>query len=600
MVVEHVAVEPTDHVRTGEVADRVLPEVDGLPPVPDDVTPIEQPARRSAWRRAVMVAAASWGAPGGPPATMPALLFVYWSKNINVDPLTRIGQVSGLATLQFRFALIAIVLVAGLLAVHRFAPAAWHEAATRVACAVVAGLATALVGGGAAIALRHTPWALWANGGDNHWIMDWVHTLLSGKSIPKYYPPMPIWTIAGWSKLSGKPPEYAYQDIQLVGATMYGPAAYLAWRMMLRPLWALGIGVVACVPFIEPVKPYTQITLVMMIPVLVKLLHTIRYAGKLSLRRAALMGAALGGGLGLLFLLYSGWFVWAALGVFAAVCVVTPWRTALWRAALVAATALVTFVAVSWVHLSGILSNNGGTSDSFFYFDTNTEPTYIAMWRNDRGLGAGPVWPPLGELGGVGLFTILLVVGMGVALWFGWRRTVVLGLGLVIVSAWLMRMYLASQQYATHTVRLYPRTTMIILHCLLLLTGFAIFYAVRWIRDRPQQRLPQRLFAVPPVGLLLIPLLFFFASAGSATADKFMPQQPEASFGYFTWIAQAKRNLDGSCNKYAVAHKIGCARARTPTGASATPTPGASATPTPKASATTKPSGAKPSVTPSR
>jgi galactan 5-O-arabinofuranosyltransferase len=52
--------------------------------------------------------------------------------------------------------------------------------------------------------------------------------------------------------------------------------------------------------------------------------------------------------------------------------------------------------------------------DRYFYFDTSVEPAYIAMWRNDLPGDVGP-WPPPGELAGVGVFTLLLVVGLGAA-----------------------------------------------------------------------------------------------------------------------------------------------------------------------------------------
>jgi hypothetical protein len=490
-------------------------------------------------------------------ATVSAVLFVAWSRNIDVDPLTRVGQVSGLAALQLRFAIISIVLVAALVLVHRFGPEGLREAVTRIGCALVAGLATALAAGGAAVAVRHTPWALWANLGDNKWILQWTHTLLDGGDVPNYYPPLSIWALVEWSKLSGQPPEYALQDIQLVGSAMFGPAAYLAWRLTLRPVWALAIGVLACLPFFEPVKPYAQITLVMLIPVVVKFLHELRYAGRLSWWRVVVLGLVFGAGTGLLFLLYSGWFVWTAAGIVVAAAVVMPWRRGLARAAVLCATTLATMVAVSWVHLHALLDSSGGTSDRYFYFDTNTEPTYIAMWRNDRPVGAGPVWPPLGELGGVGVFTLLLAAGAGVAIWFGWRRTLVLALGCCAASAWVMRMWLASEQYSTMTVRLYPRTTMVLLYCLLLLTGFGVRYAVTWLRERPGRQ-PLR---VAPVGLLLAPLLLVLASAGSATADKYMPPENLASretMGFFTYIAQHARLLDGGCAPYAQRHG-GCA-----------------------------------------
>jgi hypothetical protein len=35
----------------------------------------------------------------------------------------------------------------------------------------------------------------------------------------------------------------------------------------------------------------------------------------------------------------------------------------------------------------------------------------VAIWRNDSGANVGPVWPPLGELGNVGVFSVLLSPG---------------------------------------------------------------------------------------------------------------------------------------------------------------------------------------------
>jgi galactan 5-O-arabinofuranosyltransferase len=213
----------------------------------------------------------------------------------------------------------------------------------------------------------------------------------------------------------------------------------------------------------------------------------------------------------------------------------------------------VVFVAVSWVHLRGIFDSAGGLSDKYFYFDTCADPAYIAMWRNDRPFGAGDVWPPLGELGGVGLFTVLLAAGAAVALALGWRRTVVIAIGFSIFGAWVIRMWLASQMYATDTVRLYPRTTMVVLYGLLLLTGLAIYFTVDGIRRQLSRRDFRGVTArqIAPTALLLIPLLFLFASAGSATIDRYMPNKRVDGNGYFAWIAQTTKTADGSCSPYA-------------------------------------------------
>ncbi|MDG4765353.1 hypothetical protein O7632_14800 [Solwaraspora sp. WMMD406] len=482
-----------------------------------------------------------------------AVGFLAWSGTIEVDPLERRGQVSGLAALQLRFAVVAALLVIALVVANRLAAPAHRAYAVRAGCAAIAGLATGLVAGGIDVALRGTRLSLWAGGGDYQWILDWTSRLWRGEQIPDHYPPIIFWVIGGWARLTDEPMILALKDIQLVGTALFGPAAYLAWRLVLRPVWALTIGVVAMLPLIEPVKPYPQITLVMLIPVLVRVLAIVRRADTLTVRRALLAGAVTGAGIGLLFLLYSGWFVWCAAGVVVAAALLAPWRSG-WRRLLVfGGTTTVTFVVVGWVHLRGLLAPTGGTSDDYFYFDTDTEPAYIAMWRNDRPADVGPVWPPVGELGGVGVFTLLLVAGLGLALAWGWRHTIVITAGACAASAWFIRMWLASEQWQTQTVRLYPRTTAVVLYCLLILTGFGVLLAVRWWRSRDPAGAGT---ATAPTGLLLIPLLFLFASAGSATVDRYMPDERTDHAGYFAWIAHLQPYPDGQCSRWGAIH--GC------------------------------------------
>ncbi|MGW4465891.1 hypothetical protein [Micromonospora sp. NPDC004704] len=524
-----------------------------------------------------------------------AVAFLAWSRTVDVDPLDRKGQVSGLAALQFRFAVVAIVLVTALVLAHRLLTPGRRGRAVTVGCAVIAGLTTGLVAGGIDVALRGTEWGLWAGGGDYAWILDWIGRMTRGETVPNHYPPAIFWLIRGWAKVSDQSHAFAIKEIQLVGTALFGPAAYLAWRLVLRPVWALGIGVVAMLPFIEPVKPYPQITLVMLIPVLVRYLQTVRRTAGLDLRRTVGLGLAYGTGLGLLFLLYSGWFVWCAAGVAAAFLLLAPWRRAWAKVLLLATSTLAALLVVSWVHLRGLLAGTGGTADNYFYFDTDTEPAYVAMWRNDRPADAGPAWPPLGELGGVGLFTIGLVVGLGLALWFGWRRTVVVTVGLCAVSAWLLRMWLASEQWETLTVRLYPRTTMVLLYCLLILTGFGLLFGFTALRERLAARPDPA--ATPrtgvPFGIICIPLLLLLASAGSAMTDQYMPDSRRNSTGYFAWIAHTRwYPHGGTCSAYGRLHDCGRSdRSTSPAAGDSTPAP-ASPTPVPA-------SASQPAPTPS-
>ncbi|WP_329102432.1 hypothetical protein OG792_23890 [Micromonospora sp. NBC_01699] len=536
-----------------------------------------------------------------------AMAFLAWSRTVDVDPLDRKGQVSGLAALQFRFAVVAIVLVTALVLAHRLLDPRRRRRAVTVGCAVIAGLTTGLVAGGIDVALRGTQWGLWAGGGDYGWILDWIGRMSRGETVPDHYPPVIFWLIRGWAKLSGQSPAFAIKEIQLVGTALFGPAAYLAWRLVLRPLPALGIGVVAMLPFIEPVKPYPQITLVMLIPVLVRYLSTVRRTAGYTTRRTVGLGLAYGAGLGLLFLLYSGWFVWCAAGAATAFLLLAPWRRAWARVLLLAVSTLAALVLVSWVHLRGLLASTGGTTDAYFYFDTDTEPTYFAMWRNDRPADAGPAWPPLGELGGVGLFTIALAVGLGLALWFGWRRTVVVTVGLCAVSAWLLRMWLASEQWETLTVRLYPRTTMVLLYCLLILAGFGLLYALTALRERLGARSGDGAgTAVPvgssggrgvPVGIVCIPLLLVLASAGSAMADQYMPDSRRNSTGYFAWIAQTRWYPHvGTCSTYGRLHDCGRSDRTTSPAAGNSPTATPSGSPPATGSSQPAPSGASPAI----
>jgi galactan 5-O-arabinofuranosyltransferase len=503
---------------------------------------------------AARLATIAWGRAGrigleALAAVVPALAFAAWASTIDVNPMQRIGQVSAMATLQLRFAVCAVILVAAMLAAHRWGSERTRALAIRLGCAAAAGLATGLVAGGIVAALHGTPFSLWAGRDDYVPMIEALHTR-DLSNLQDHYPPLFPVLLGVWSSLSDQPAAYALQQLQIVGTALFGPAAYLAWRLVLRPAWALAIGVVAMLPFIEPVKPYPQITLVMLVPVVVALLRRLRNSAGLPLPRAALVGGAYGLLLGVLFLLYSGWFVWLAPGVLVAAAVVVPWRTG-WRSAVtLAGTALVVFTAVSFIHLRALFSSTGGSSDKFFYFDTCTDPAYIATWFNDRPFFAGPFWPLPGELGGVDLFTVVLVAGAGVALALGWRRTAVIGIGFGMLSAWLFRMWLAGAMQESGTVRLYPRTTAVMLYGLLLLTGLAVYFAAQAARGRFDRA------RLAPTAILLIPLLFLFASAGSATINRYMPNERFDSTGWFAWIAHTdvQYDTDGVCSPYAGVH----------------------------------------------
>jgi hypothetical protein len=304
-------------------------------------------------------------------------------------------------------------------------------------------------------------------------------------------------------------------------------------------------------PLLEPYKPYTTVVLVALVPLLVVFLRLLRGAGAPTWTRLALSGAATGVALGVLFSLYSGWFLWSAPGALVAVLVRFPWRAPVRGLALLAVTAA-GLVAVAWPHLFGVIAAAGRVQDRYFYFDTAVEPAYIAMWRNDLPGNVGP-WPPPGELAGVGVFTVLLVVALGVAVAVAGRRTAVLTAGTLLAGAWVLRLAIAARMYETQTVQLYPRTTAEILFCLLLMAVLAARYGGRRVQDAWRARaaagngrVPRN--AMPLIGALCAALLLAL-SVGSATADRYLPRN-DGSVGLLAYVAQHVRQPDGRCPKF--------------------------------------------------
>ncbi|MBP2475130.1 galactan 5-O-arabinofuranosyltransferase [Crossiella equi] len=467
-------------------------------------------------------------------------VFLAWSGTVEVNPLDRLGQVSGLAGLQFRFVLLGVLVIALVLLVARFRRGS--ELAGRLSAAAVSGLAGGLVGGGVLVALRGTPWALNSHYGDSGVLIRWAESLLRGEAMPANYPPLSVWALAGWTKLTGVNAGFALQDVQVVGVALFAPLAYLSWRLVLRPGWALGIGVVSSLPLIDPYKPYANLTLVVFVPVLILFLRVVRRAAGAGWGRLVLLGAGFGATFGVLFLLYSGWYVWSAPGAVLALLLLFPWRAAPGRGLVLVGVTTAVFALVGMRHLLGLLQASGGTKDQYFFFDTFLDPAYFAVYRGDL---PGPVgvWPPIGELGGVGLFTVVLVVGLAAALWLGLRRTAVITVVACLAGTWLLRFWFASRMYAENAVQLYPRTVHEILYCLLLLTGLAVHLAVeRFGVPRPKLALPAR------IGLLAA-MLLLLGSAGSAIADRHMPRNDD-SVGFLAWVSQVSRTPDGQCSPW--------------------------------------------------
>jgi galactan 5-O-arabinofuranosyltransferase len=482
--------------------------------------------QRARWPGVALELAIAW---------LVALAYLATCSSIRIDPLDRAGQVSGLAALSYRFMWFAVPLIVALIVVAKRRPARW-DLAVRIACAAFAGLASAIVAGGVLCMLRGTSYGLAANTGDSVVLADWAQRIQQGVPTPGLYPPLQIHLIAWISDLRGVNTTFAVKSFQLIGILAFGPAGYAAWRLVLRPTWALGLGVVCALPLLDAYRVYPFLTLIVFLPVVLAFLENLRRASDQPVRALAIRGVAYGLGLGVLFLLYSGWFEWSIPGVLIATLWVFPWRAGgARRGAALCGAALVVFLGVTGYSILRVIAALP-IQDYFQYFDSTVEPAYIAMWRGDLPGGLLHLWPPVGELGGVGLFTVVLCAGWAASIALGARRTVVMATSWIMVGTWLLRFRHARLMWKTKMVQLYPRTTAEILYCLLILTGFAIYLYTEDKRAQAPETSPLRSAWGGIAALCGIALLVM--SAGSAIVDRYMPRPEANDYGHLAYLAQ--------------------------------------------------------------
>ncbi len=466
-----------------------------------------------------------------------AIWFACWARNIGLDPLDRWAQVSGIAALGFRFTVVASFLVAALVIAAKVRNGAAFDLTSRLVCAAAAGLFSGMVAGGIVVALRGTPWGLNGNEGDANDLIKWTLRARGGEDPPFAYPPLTFHLMDRYARFRDLEIYNAVKHMEILGTAALGPLAYLSWRLLLRPGWALGIGLIAALPLVDvaPYKPYTSVVLITLIPLTLRMLQFVRHADRYSHEQIARRGVLMGFGFGVLCLLYSGWFKWSTPGVFLAALIVFPWRSriAAGKAVLFGTLALMVFALLAGGHALDAIDLN--FQDDYHYFDVMAEPGYIAMYRNDLPGNVGP-WPPLGELAGVGLFTIILCAGFGAAVVLGRGRTVVIGLGSLIVGCWLLRFYYARDLYVSGLVQLYPRTTAELQYCLLISCGYAVYLAV----ERAARRAPPDSVLKAPSALIgsLCGLLLLLGSAASQICDHYMPTDSKPpGTGWLAWKA---------------------------------------------------------------
>jgi galactan 5-O-arabinofuranosyltransferase len=476
-----------------------------------------------------------------------AALLTWSAIGIRVNPLERVGQVSGLAAIGLRFTVAVLILIGCLHAASRWRGGVAFDRTARVVCAALAGLLTGFVAAGVVVGLRGTPWCLNGHVGDAGRLSQWAAGTLVGKPVPSFYPPLPVHTIALYSRWLDLAPQFALKHLQIIGTAAMGPIVYASWRLVASPLWALGIGVLAALPLIDPYKPYANTALAVLLPVLVAFFSWVRRAEAVDYPRLIGVGVAFGAGVSLICLTYFGWFQWSAPGALVAALLVFPFsskRAALRAACLMGSTGLVLAV-VAGPFVWRILQ--APFADHFFYFDTDIEPAYFAMWRWDLPGRVGE-WPPPGELGGVGLFTLLLATGLAVAVALGRRHVLVTTVSCLLAGCWLMRFWFAQNMWETKLVQLYPRTSIELLYCSLVLCGYAAYLIAKRLGALPGAAAPERelprQYSTPSVVLgAVCGLALVFGSSASAIADRYMPaREKPPSLGDLAFQAHRERH----------------------------------------------------------
>ncbi|MET9962550.1 hypothetical protein ABZ128_26380 [Streptomyces sp. NPDC006326] len=499
-----------------------------------------------------------------------ALGYTVLCGRISVNPLVRLGQVSGLAALQQYAALLGLPLLAVLLYTAHRGSLRCHQLVKRLVCAALAGLATGVIAGGIVVALRGTPHALGGQEGDPGVLIDMANSFLHHEGMSGIYPPAFPALIALWAKIryNGRGETgFALHDLQIFFTAVAGPMAYLAWRLLLRPFWALLIAVPAAVLFLDPIRPYSHIVMIILLPLLGCWLREMRRAARRSPRQLLLRGAGLGLVFGVLFLWYSGWYVWAAPGALVAALFLFPWRggaAAVRRAGLFVGATVATAGVVGAPLLYQMARLGAENPDRYAFLAVYVDPTYVLGWTSDRaGTLTYQTWPVAGEMAGQSGFALLLLFGVGLGIGLGLRSVMVRTTAAVLAGAWLARFWFASHMVHDKAVQLYPRTTWIIMYCLMILAVFGLMAVVhrgsgwveRTVRQRGAERaaatavIPRRVVQQLAAGMVCV--LALFATMGASwSVNRYMPSSDVDSMGIDAYRAHTIKERDGSCPRF--------------------------------------------------
>ncbi|MEU3060060.1 hypothetical protein AB0P12_19810 [Streptomyces subrutilus] len=499
-----------------------------------------------------------------------ALGYTLLCTRIGINPMNRIGQVSGLARMQLFAAVLGLPLLAVLLYTAYRGRSGRHRTVKRMVCAALAGLSTGVVAGGVVVALRGTPWPLGGQEGDPGVLIDMANSFLSGEGMSGIYPPgfpglMALWAELRYDGLGGA--GFALHDLQIFFSALVGPMAYLAWRLVLRPFWALLIAVPAAVLFLDPIRPYSHVVMIVLLPLLGHCLMELRRAGTRSTGALLLRGAGMGLVFGVLFLWYSGWYVWAAPGVGLLFLFLFPWRAGapvVKRALAYVGAILVTAGVIGAPLLYQMARLGSQTPDRYAYLSVYADPAYVLGWASDR---AGQLtylnWPVSGEMAGQSGFALLLLFGVGLGIGLGMRNVMVRTAAATLAGAWLARFWFASSMAQEKAVQLFPRTTWIIMYCLMILCVLGMMTAVQrgsgWT-ERTLRRaaaepgapiIPPRVVRQLSAGMVCVVALFATMGA-SWSVNRYMPADPTTNtMGLDAWRAHTIKKPNGACPRFA-------------------------------------------------
>lgn len=500
-------------------------------------------------------------------SVLAAVGFMLLSQHISVNPFSRIGQVSGLAKVQQYVALVGIPLLGVLLYTAYRGSLLRHQVVQRLVCAALAGLATGVVAGGIAVALNGTPWGLGGQEGDPGNLQGMANDMLRGKGLPGVYPPgfpalLALWAEVRYDGIAGV--GYALKDLQLLLSALVGPMSYLAWRLMLRPFWALLIAVPSAVLFLDPIRPYSHVVMIILIPLLAACFRDLRRTAERSVRSALLRGVGYGSVFGLMFVWYSGWYVWSAPGVFVLALSLFPWRrgaVAVKRALVYIGAVLVSAAVVGAPLLYQLVRLGSDTTDRYAYISTYIDPAYIMGWMSDRsGVFTYQNWPDTGEMAGQSGFAVLLIAAFGLGVGLALRNLAVRTAIASLVGAWLLRFWFASHMEHNQAVQLYPRTTWMIMYCLMILAVLGLMALVQrgsgWLERALSSAgaaagaLPSRRVRAQLVAGMICAIALFGTMGASWNANRFMPDASTNSMGIDAWRAHTLVKENGTCSKF--------------------------------------------------